>query len=244
MPPKGRIAALRCKYLRRHGLLKATLLFLLMATVSVTTVYVTYDTTPAAEAACPSYVVRSGDTLGKIAVRYHTTIAALAKLNHISNANLIYVGRSICLSGSGNVAPPANNGSGLEWTTQSQVRQALINAADRRGLPRNLVLAVAWQESNWTQHVIAWDGGVGAMQLMPYTTAWLNAQMHTNYNPYRLYDNIELGTSYLLMLWRQFGGYLPRLISAYNEGSRNVLTRGIFNWNYVNNVLAGMRRFS
>ncbi len=120
----------------------------------------------------------------------------------------------------------------------------LIAAADQHRLPRNLVLAIAWRESSWVQHVISWDGGVGTMQLMWYTTAWLNRYLGTRYNPNRLYDNIELGVSYLAILWNDFHGYLPDLISAYNEGERAVRTRGIFNWWYVNSVLALMRYFA
>jgi soluble lytic murein transglycosylase-like protein len=187
---------------------------------------------------CPSYVVRWGDTLNKIAVANHTDVKTLASLNSIRDVNRIYAGQRICIAASGRTV-----GDPLEWSTTSQVQTLLIQAADRHGLPRNLVLAVAWQESNWTQHVIARDGGVGTMQLMPYTTTWLNSAMHTSYNSYRLYDNIELGTSYLRMLWNSFGGKLESLISAYNQGENAVRTRGIRNWSYVNNVMALMRRF-
>jgi hypothetical protein len=186
---------------------------------------------PGAQAACPTYTIRAGDTLGHIAATYRTTIATLASLNHIPNVNRIYVGQRICVA-YGAAAPS----DPLEWSTQAEVHTLLLQAADRHGLPRNLVISIAWQESNWTQHVIAWDGGVGTMQLMPYTTQWLNNDMHTRYNPYRLYDNIELGTSYLRMLWNQFPNSLDRIISAYNEGAHNVVTRGIFNWHYVYNV--------
>jgi LysM repeat protein/GH25 family lysozyme M1 (1,4-beta-N-acetylmuramidase) len=46
-----------------------------------------------------TYTVRHGDTLGGIAHKYHTSVSALAKLNHISNPNRIYVGQKIRLSG-------------------------------------------------------------------------------------------------------------------------------------------------
>ncbi len=190
------------------------------------------------EAACGAYTVQRGDTLGGIAQRYRVSIAELAKWNSIRNINLIYVGQRLCVS---NGATP---GDPLQWSTPAEVHQELLAAADHWQLPRSLVLAIAWQESNWTQHVIAWDGGVGTMQLMPYTTAWLNSYFHTGWNPYRLYDNIQLGTSYLRLLWNQFNGDLYRVISAYNEGARNVVTRGIFNWTYVQRVLAHMRWIS
>ena len=43
------------------------------------------------------HIVKSGDTLGKIAKKYGTTVAALVKLNNISNPNLIKVGQKIKL---------------------------------------------------------------------------------------------------------------------------------------------------
>lgn len=44
------------------------------------------------------YTVKSGDTLGKIAAANKTTVAALAKLNKITNVNKISVGQKIKLS--------------------------------------------------------------------------------------------------------------------------------------------------
>jgi LysM repeat protein len=40
-----------------------------------------------------TYRVVSGDTLGAIAARHGTTVAALAALNHLANPNLLYVGQ-------------------------------------------------------------------------------------------------------------------------------------------------------
>jgi LysM repeat protein len=55
-----------------------------------------------------SYVVRSGDTLSGIAARYHTTVAALVRLNHLpGSGNLIFAGSVLRLPGghgSGHVA--------------------------------------------------------------------------------------------------------------------------------------------
>ena len=49
-----------------------------------------------------SYVVKSGDTLSGIASRYGMSTSALASLNGISNANLIYPGQFLKVSGSYN----------------------------------------------------------------------------------------------------------------------------------------------
>ena len=119
----------------------------------------------------------------------------------------------------------------------------LRQAASSHGLPTNLLLAIAWQESGWNQHVIAWDGGIGVMQVMPYTAMGINAGTGIRRNPYHLWDNINLGATYLSWLWSSFHGNLVDVISAYNEGGWSVIHRGIFNWSYVNNVLYLMRRF-
>ncbi len=44
-----------------------------------------------------TYVVRFGDTLFKIAVRNHVTVAALAQANGITNTNLVYVGQRLII---------------------------------------------------------------------------------------------------------------------------------------------------
>lgn len=45
------------------------------------------------------YVVRQGDTLGKIAARYGTSVAALMSANRISNPDRIYPGQRLAVSG-------------------------------------------------------------------------------------------------------------------------------------------------
>ncbi|MCS7003602.1 MAG: LysM peptidoglycan-binding domain-containing protein, partial [Dehalococcoidia bacterium] len=56
----------------------------------------------------PVHVVRYGETLFSIAVRYNTTVAALAALNDIRNPNLIFVGQVIRIGGPGVVPPPTS----------------------------------------------------------------------------------------------------------------------------------------
>ncbi|WP_052137873.1 LysM peptidoglycan-binding domain-containing protein [Heyndrickxia ginsengihumi] len=50
-------------------------------------------TTPA------TYTVRNGDTLSEIAVKFNTTVSKLKSLNGLNNANLIYVGQKLKISG-------------------------------------------------------------------------------------------------------------------------------------------------
>src|SRR5258707_4476292 len=209
--------------------------------------------------ACSWYKVRWGDTLSSIARGHGSTVGLLAQVNSIRTINLIFVGQEICLpyragastwrTGSSSAGLLANgvvvwyDHNALQWSTRPQVAALLRQAAAHFGLPANLLLAIAWQESGWYQHVIAWDGGIGVMQLMPYTAMGINAGTGMRRDPYRLWDNISLGATYLSWLWRDFHGYLVKVISAYNEGGWAVIHRGIFNWRYVYSVLALMKRF-
>lgn len=55
------------------------------------------------------YIVRSGDTLSGIAMRYGTTTATLASINHITNPNLIYPGQRLIISAGTNGGGSSSN---------------------------------------------------------------------------------------------------------------------------------------
>ncbi len=56
------------------------------------------------------YVVRLGDTLSSIAYRHGTTVAALVQANGLANANTIYAGQRLIVSGGGTAPAPAAGG--------------------------------------------------------------------------------------------------------------------------------------
>ncbi|MBE3559359.1 MAG: LysM peptidoglycan-binding domain-containing protein [Ktedonobacteraceae bacterium] len=210
----------------------------------------------ASRISCTWYQIKRGDTLLGIAHRHHTTTSALVQANALRNANLIYAGRPLCIpqhpasshrSCSSGLCPDGSVSwfayHALQHSTRDQVAAQLRSAAARYGLPASLLLAIAWQESGWNQHIIARDGGIGVMQLMPETARGLNIMTRSRHNPYKLTGNIELGAIYLRTLWNNFHGDITKVISAYNQGGWNVVHKGIFNWPYVNNVKALMRRF-
>jgi hypothetical protein len=219
-----------------------------------------YAARPGVGNTCFWYKVHPGDTLNHIARSNRTTVQRLAYANNLHNASLIFIGQNLCIpyaTYKGRSPAPGRGGgvfangyvpwfaySELEWSTSGEVGALLRQAANRYGLSANLLLAISWQESGWKQHVISRDGGIGAMQIMPYTAMGINTMTRARRNPYKLWDNINLGAVYLRTLWVHFHGDLVKVISAYNEGGWNVVHLGIFNWRYVNNVLTMMRRMS
>lgn len=102
-----------------------------------------------------------------------------------------------------------------------------------------LVKAVAWQESGWRM-VVAADGGIGVMQLMPATAVWVGpALLGRAIDPYNLQDNVQAGVALLASYLQTYGGNVQQALAAYNEGPQN-LTRGILpsTAQYIASVLA------
>ena len=57
----------------------------------------TPSATPSSSASQQTYRVRSGDTLGAIAAKYNTTVAAIVKANHIADPRTIHVGQLLVI---------------------------------------------------------------------------------------------------------------------------------------------------
>jgi hypothetical protein len=132
-------------------------------------------------------------------------------------------------------------------------------------VPANLMKAIAWQESGWQSAIIACDGGIGTMQVMPGTVSQINNRFGTDHDVNTLQGNTDLGANYLQWLIMYFGLFyfgqnfdlsveapigaggaklslVEVVVSAYNVGPAALEnednTLSIPNWQYVNNVLA------
>jgi soluble lytic murein transglycosylase-like protein len=101
-----------------------------------------------------------------------------------------------------------------EAVSRARVATALAEAASRTywpasapeiQVPENLLRAVAWQESGWQSNVIACDGGVGLMQVMPGTADWMNGRFGQSYDLNAYADNAYLGATYLAWLTKYIG---------------------------------------
>jgi hypothetical protein len=189
------------------------------------------------------------------------------------------------------VPPPTNAPSGASCPSyagpkapMSDVKAALTKAAGTpywRGaskpegysgdgseitVPLALMKAIAWQESGWQSTIVACDGGIGTMQVMPGTASWMNQRFGTSHDVHTLAGNTALGAEYLQWLIMYFGLYYfgtfdlnatasvgagdaqmrlrDVVIAAYNVGPGALEnadgTLSIPNQRYVNNVVALM----
>jgi Transglycosylase SLT domain len=95
--------------------------------------------------------------------------------------------------------------------SKAQVGAALTTAANRvfysaaGPLDLKLIKAVAWQESGWQSTIIACDGGIGTMQVMPNTATWMNEKFGTDFDMHTLNGNTMIGSAYLQWLVKYFG---------------------------------------
>jgi soluble lytic murein transglycosylase-like protein len=101
------------------------------------------------------------------------------------------------------------------------VRQHIQVAATRFGVDRNLVDAVAWQESRYNPRALSTAGAMGVMQLMPGTARQLGVR-----NPHDVEQNVVGGTAYLRQQLERFGNNVPLALAAYNAGPGAVIKYG------------------
>lgn len=101
--------------------------------------------------------------------------------------------------------------------TTAQVQAAIIQSAQRYGVPAQVALAVAAQESGYQQYdstgrvKTGAAGELGIFQLLPATASSLSV------DPSDPQQNIDGGMRYLAQLYRQFASW-PLVVAAYNCG--------------------------
>lgn len=118
----------------------------------------------------------------------------------------------------------------------------LAEAADRHGVDRALLAAVAKVESNFDPFAVSPVGACGLLQLMPLTAKRFGVK--------RLFDpkeNADAGARYLRWLIDRFDGRVDLALAGYNAGEGAVDRHGGIppyreTRAYVSKVLAGAER--
>ena len=100
-------------------------------------------------------------------------------------------------------------------------RQLADAAADKYGLPRQLVRSVMSAESGFQTGAVSPKGAIGLMQLMPET-----ARRYSVSNIWDPVQNIHGGVRYLADLLRMFNNDHRLAVAAYNAGEKAVMKYG------------------
>jgi len=99
--------------------------------------------------------------------------------------------------------------------TAAAARTYWPGSAPELKVPRRLVLTTAWHESGWQSNIVNCDGGLGLMQVMPDTEAFINQRFEKAYDSADYRQNAVLGANYLAWLTKAFG-------DAYFKGKYNL----------------------
>ena len=101
----------------------------------------------------------------------------------------------------------------------ARFRPAFLAAARETGLPLELLVAVAYEESQMNPDAESHAGAVGLLQLLPSTASEFQA------DPLHPPSNVRAGARYLRQLFDQFGS-AELALAAYNAGPTAVATAG------------------
>jgi LysM repeat protein len=215
--------------------------------------------------------VVAGDTLSGIAHRYGVSMSAIARANHLSSYNIVRLGATLRIPGTTRTSPQRSSpssGSTFAGRTyaSSVVRAAARNRATlaRRGVPsrtsmRNIIaararangvspalaVAVSYQESGWNQGAVSVANAIGAMQVIPSTSAWISGLVGRRLDPLNAHDNATTGVVLLRVLTRSARSE-RQAVAGYYQGLSSVQKNGMYpdTKRYVANVMYLKARFS
>ena len=197
------------------------------------------------------HTVRRGETLETIGRRYGVDVPTLVAANRLRNADLVLAGSALSIPAP-RPAPtprPASTGAlrdtvvAMPPATLAVARSAprIVVPADRAGLriaflrfsrlagvPSDLAMALAWQESGWQRSKVSSTGAVGVMQLMPDTVDFVSTMLlgTAPLDPRDPVANIRMGTRFLRYPLDSHGGNVDRALASYYQGLRSVRERG------------------
>jgi soluble lytic murein transglycosylase-like protein len=108
------------------------------------------------------------------------------------------------------------------------LRPTFIRFSRLAGVPSDLAMALAWQESGWQRNKVSSTNAIGVMQLMPDTVAFVSRGLlgTAPLDPRDPVANIRLGTRFLRYLLDSNGGDVDRALASYYQGLRSVRERG------------------
>ena len=209
-----------------------------------------------------TYTVRDGDTLGAIAARHHTSVAAIARASGISSRALIHPGQVLRLPGSSKArtttsVPDTFNGvkypravaeaaarnrailARRSVPSRSETKAMIVRTARKHGVDPRLALAVSYQESGWNQRAVSPANAVGAMQVIPQSGQWASSLVGRRLDLLKAQDNITAGVVMLRALGRSTDS-MEEAVAAYYQGLGALQKHGMYSDTklYVRNVMA------
>jgi Transglycosylase SLT domain/Putative peptidoglycan binding domain/LysM domain len=187
------------------------------------------------------HVVRSGDSLTLLARRYHTTVAKLAKLNHLDPSHYLLIGTRLRIPAAAHVSVTR-----VAYRTSSvaSVRSLLDHWSLHYGVSVHLIRALAWMESGYNNALVSSVGARGIMQLLPTTFRFVETVLVGHRIHHNADGNVRAGVAYIAHLLHDFHGDKRLALAAWYQGEGAVRKHGLYKVSktFVNDVLALERR--
>jgi LysM repeat protein len=172
------------------------------------------------------HVVRPGESLSGLAKRYHTSVARLARLNHLDPSHFLLIGTKLRIP----VASRHVTAKPVAYRTASvaSVRALLDHWAARYGISVHLVRALAWMESGYNNALVSNVGARGIMQLLPSTFRFAETVLIRHRLPRNANGNVQAGVAYLAHLLHDFHGNARLALAGWYQGERAVRKHGVY----------------
>jgi LysM repeat protein len=191
-----------------------------------------------------TYTVRSGDTVGGIALRLGTTQASVQKLNGLRPWSVIVQGQRLRVA----VRPRFSHDTFAGRTYPSSVvraaeanraaltrravpgpeatRRLIARTAARYGVDPALAEAVGFQESSWNQRRVSPANAIGVMQVVPSSGRWASGLVGRHLDLLDVDDNVTAGVVILKSLVRSADDR-RQAVAGYYQGLGSVRQRGM-----------------
>jgi LysM repeat protein len=187
------------------------------------------------------HVVRAGESLSAIARHYRTTVARLARLNHLDPSHVLLIGTRLKVP-QGRHVRHAGTTQHVAYRTQSvaSVRALLDHWAVHYGVNVHLVRALAWMESGYNNALVSSVGARGIMQLLPSTFRFAETVLIGHRVRHDASGNVRAGVAYIAHLLHDFHGNKRLALAGWYQGEGAVRKHGVYKVSktFVKNVLA------
>ncbi len=185
-----------------------------------------------------SYTVVSGDSLSRIGSKLGVSWKEIARLNKLNSPYRIRIGQTLKVPGAAADYPnlPARI---LNDPARLAILPSLEKWSIHYGVPTDLLMAIAWQESGWRNDQVSSAGAFGIGQIMPATGEWIAASLIGDPSLSRIEpeDNIRMSAAYLGWLLKEMDSE-DNAIASYYQGQGSVRANGWYSstHSYVSNV--------
>lgn len=175
------------------------------------------------------YVVKRGDTLSGIAERTGVSLDSLLSTNSLRSTSTIHPGQKLTIPVISTVAIiPGHFPDDLDTPDRRALIPLFRSAATDAGINTDLLMALVYVESGWSQAARSRHNAIGLGQLLPATATFIAQDLlaEPRLDPKKANDNLRLTAAYLRYLITAFPGNGENALAAYFEGESLVRQHG------------------